>query len=80
MKWQDELALQASDTEKDLINQTLDKGYKTMTTYKLEQNKKYGDWRVEQFVDGEWENEFDNNWSKLEAQKEMAFLINLESN
>jgi hypothetical protein len=34
MKWQDELALQASDTEKELINQMLDKGNKTMNYIK----------------------------------------------
>ena len=38
-------------------------------TYTVEKNKKYGDYRVQQTVNGEWENEFDSNWTKAQAEK-----------
>jgi len=35
--------------------------------YKVEKNIKYGDFRVVKYVNGVWENEKDNNWSKYKA-------------
>ena len=35
--------------------------------YKVEQNKKYKDFRVVKYVNGEWVNERDNNWNKNQA-------------
>lgn len=40
-----------------------------MITYKVEQNLKYGDFRIVMYIDGVWENQFDNNWSKYKATK-----------
>lgn len=37
--------------------------------FKVEKNKKYGDWRVAKYVDGEWYNERDGNWSRSEAER-----------
>ena len=45
-----------------------------MTTYKVVKNEKYGDYRVEQYVNDEWENEFDGNWTKAEANKNKKYL------
>jgi hypothetical protein len=33
-------------------------------TYKVEQNKKYGDFRIVKYINNVWENEIDNNWNK----------------
>lgn len=38
-------------------------------TYKVEQNEKYADFRVVKYVNGEWSNEFDGNWTKYKANK-----------
>lgn len=42
---------------------------------KVEQNKKYGDWRVVIYVDGEWENEVDNNWTKEQAERKKMQML-----
>ena len=36
-------------------------------TYEVERNKKFGDYRVVQYVNGKYENERDNNWSRNKA-------------
>ena len=38
-----------------------------MITYKVEQNKKFGDYRIDQMVDGKWHNERDDNWTEAKA-------------
>ena len=38
-------------------------------TFKVEQNKIFGDFRVVKYVNGEWYNERDNNWNKIQAEK-----------
>ena len=40
-----------------------------MTTFKVEKNQKYGDWRLVEYTDGQWSNEWDDNWTKAEANK-----------
>ena len=37
--------------------------------YKVEKNKKYGDFRVAKYVGGEWAYEFDGNWSEAKAKR-----------
>ncbi len=39
-----------------------------VVTYKVEQNEKFGDFRVHKYLNGEWWNERDGNWSKGKAQ------------
>ena len=46
-----------------------------MITYKIIKNKTYGDYRVEQYINGKWENEFDDNWNKDQATKVKNNLI-----
>ena len=46
-----------------------------MITYKVVKNVKYGDYRVAQYVNGTWNNEFDGNWSKGEAHKNKEYLM-----
>lgn len=36
-------------------------------TYKVEQNEKYGDFRIVKYIDNVWENEIDNNWNEESA-------------
>lgn len=36
-------------------------------TYKVEQNKKYGDFRIVKYINNVWENEIDNNWNEKSA-------------
>jgi hypothetical protein len=48
----------------------------TGITYKVIQNKRYGDYRVAQFINGVWENEFDNNWTKGEADSAKQHMEN----
>ena len=35
--------------------------------FAVEKNEKYGDHRVVEYFDGEWNNERDNNWSQQKA-------------
>jgi hypothetical protein len=42
-------------------------------TFKIVKNEKYGDFRVQTFIDGEWENENDANWNEKQA-KEALFV------
>ena len=38
-------------------------------TFKVEQNTRFGDFRVVKYVDGIWMNERDNNWTKTKAEQ-----------
>jgi hypothetical protein len=38
-----------------------------MRNLKVEQNVIFKDYRVVEYIDGKWENEYDNNWTKKEA-------------
>jgi hypothetical protein len=38
-------------------------------TYKIERNKKFGDYRIVKYIDGKWDNEFDGMWTKYKAEK-----------
>jgi Ser/Thr protein kinase RdoA (MazF antagonist) len=44
-------------------------------TYKIEKNEKYGDFRVVEYLNGEWNDEFDNNWNEEHAKK-MLKVVN----
>ena len=37
-------------------------------TFKVNKNEKYGDFRVDKYLNGEWVNQRDNNWSKKQAE------------
>jgi len=39
------------------------------TTFKVEQNAIFNDYRVVKYVDGVWDNARDNNWNKFKAEK-----------
>ena len=41
----------------------------TETAYYISKNPTYGDYRIEQHVDGAWDNETDNNWTEGEAKQ-----------
>jgi hypothetical protein len=41
---------------------------KNVVTFKVEQNKIWGDFRVEKYLNGKWINGRDNNWSKAQAK------------
>ena len=41
---------------------------KNVVTFKVEQNKIWGDFRVEKYLNGKWINGRDNNWSKAQAE------------
>lgn len=45
--------------------------------YKVEQNEKYKDFRVVKYVNGEWKNEFDGNWTKYKATKKAKLYKDL---
>lgn len=45
--------------------------------YKVEQNKKYGDFRVVKYINGIWENEFDGNWTKGQANRKCKLFRSL---
>jgi hypothetical protein len=38
-------------------------------TFKVEQNQKFKDFRVVKYLNGEWLNERDGNWTKKQADK-----------
>jgi hypothetical protein len=38
-------------------------------TFKVEKNEKYGDYRVNKYLNGVWINQRDNNWSKRKAEE-----------
>lgn len=38
-------------------------------TFKVEQNTKYGDYRVVKYLNGIWINERDGNWTKNQAMQ-----------
>jgi len=60
-----------------------------MITYKLKDNScinesyynsvipshNLPDWRVDQYIDGVWEKDFEGSWSKDSASKAMTYLI-----
>lgn len=35
--------------------------------FKVSKNKKYGDYRVDEYIDGLWTNQIDNNWTESQA-------------
>jgi len=39
-----------------------------VVTFKVSQNEKYGDFRVDKYLNGEWVNQRDNNWTKKQAE------------
>ena len=41
----------------------------SIVTFKVEQNAKYGDFRVVKYLNGLWLNERDGNWSKYKANQ-----------
>jgi hypothetical protein len=46
-------------------------------TFKVNQNSKYNDFRVDKYVDGIWVNQRDGNWSKQTAELvALTFRIN----
>jgi len=45
------------------------------TTYKVEQSKVFKDYRVVEYIDGVWENEYDNNWTLTQAIKVKNDLV-----
>jgi hypothetical protein len=47
--------------------------------FTIEQNEKYGDFRIVLYLNGEWFNEFDNNWTKEQAEeivKQRGIILN----
>ena len=42
---------------------------KNSVTFKVEQNAKYGDFRVVKYLNGVWINERDGNWTKSKANQ-----------
>ena len=46
-------------------------------TFKVEKNEKYGDFRVVKYVNDQWCNERDNNWTKREAEEQLKKYENL---
>jgi hypothetical protein len=38
-------------------------------TFKVEKNVKFGDFRVNMYINGIWENQLDGGWSKYKAEK-----------
>lgn len=49
-------------------------------TYKVEQNPLYGDFRVVKYIDNQWTNERDGNWTKEKAQTIAENYKNLTKN
>ena len=47
----------------------------TQVTFAVEKNEKYGDFRVVEYFDGEWNNERDNNWTKEKANQVKRALL-----
>lgn len=45
--------------------------------FRVVKNEMYGDYRVDEYFDGEWNNQIDNNWSELQAKSKK---LELESN
>lgn len=41
----------------------------SIVTFKVEQNEKYGDFRVVKYLNGTWLNERDGNWTKNKAEQ-----------
>lgn len=44
---------------------------KNEVTFKVEKNERYGDFRVVKYVNNQWYNERDNNWTKKEAEEQL---------
>jgi len=45
-----------------------------VVTYKVVKNEYYGDYRLEQYINGKWENGFDGNWTKEYAESRLKGL------
>jgi hypothetical protein len=43
--------------------------------FKVEKNKKNGDFRVVRYVDGKWDNEIDGNWNKKKATEKRDAIV-----
>lgn len=41
----------------------------TNVKFKVEKNAKYGDFRVNKYLNGTWLNQRDNNWTKNQAEQ-----------
>jgi hypothetical protein len=52
-----------------LGNQKQNKMTTSNVTFKVEQNAKYGDFRVVKYLNGTWLNERDGNWTKNKAEQ-----------
>ncbi len=39
-----------------------------VVTFEVSQNKWFGDYRVDKYLNGEWVNQRDGNWTKEEAE------------
>ena len=52
----------------------------TKVTFKVEQNKIFGDFRVVKYLNGVWVNERDANWSKTKAQQKARQYSKLAKN
>jgi len=39
-----------------------------MKTYEVKLNDKYGDYRVHEYINGVWENEWDGDWTESQAK------------
>lgn len=45
-----------------------------LVEFKVEKNERYGDYRVHEYFNGEWNNQIDNNWSESQANKIKDYL------
>lgn len=45
-------------------------------TFKVEQNHKFKDFRVVKYLNGEWLNERDGNWTRKQADKKAKAYVN----
>jgi hypothetical protein len=40
-----------------------------MIKLSVQKNKVYGDYRIEEYINGEWSNSYDGDWTKEQANK-----------
>lgn len=50
---------------------------KDTIVYIVVQSEKYGDWRVNKFVNGKWVNQRDGNWTQEEAEEKAEYYRDL---
>lgn len=53
---------------------------KNKIEFKVEQNLKFGDYRINKYVNNIWVNQIDNNWTKAQANKIAKKYNNLLDN